>query len=64
MRIILFFLAAGVSFGDALDIVRESVRRDWRDLDSRRNYTFVRHTVEKEYSGCQDFLLTDPTLPG
>jgi len=51
MRIILFFLAAGVSFGDALDIVRESVRRDWRDLDSRRNYTFVRHTVEKEYSG-------------
>lgn len=51
MRLILFFLAAGVSFGDALDIVRESVRRDWRDLDSRRNYTFVRHTVEKEYSG-------------
>lgn len=51
MRTILFLLGSTVLFGDARDIVRESVTRDWRDLDIRRNYTFVKHTVEKEYSG-------------
>ncbi len=51
MRIFLCFLTSSLLFADAQAIVRESLTRDWRDVEARRNYTFVRHTVEKEYSG-------------
>jgi hypothetical protein len=50
MIILLTFLTSSLVLADAGDIVRESVTRDWRDVEIRRNYTFVRHTTEKEYS--------------
>lgn len=48
--LLLTFLTSSLALADARDIVKESVTRDWRDFEIRRNYTFVRHTVEKEYS--------------
>jgi len=61
MRILLCFLASSMLFADAQAIVRESVTRDWRDVEVRRNYTFVRHTVEKEYSSGKVTSMDDKT---
>lgn len=44
-------LGAAESTPNVREIVLRSVSRDWRDLEARRNYTFVRHTQEKQYDG-------------
>ncbi|MCC6591197.1 MAG: hypothetical protein IT168_31215 [Bryobacterales bacterium] len=56
MRLIVICLISQVvglaqSTIDLREIVLRSVSRDWRDLEARRNYTFIRHTREKQYNG-------------
>ena len=45
------FVGFAQSTPDVREIVLRSVSRDWRDLEARRNYTFIRHTQEKQYKG-------------
>jgi hypothetical protein len=50
LTVVVFGACAFAASPDARSIVVESVSRDWRDLEVRRNYTYIRHREEKEYS--------------